>query len=92
MEEGVELRESQGVKVRELAKAEALAVEHRNVVLKSHPQATYKPTAWEGIATHKPPTSHPHATLMRPSCDPHATHKPGKSQLIGGGLLGFRPQ
>ena len=41
----------------------------------SHPQAIYKPTAWEERATHKPPPCDPHATLMRPSCDPHATYK-----------------
>jgi hypothetical protein len=33
VEAGVELRESQGLKVRELAKAEDLATEHRNVIL-----------------------------------------------------------
>jgi hypothetical protein len=33
LEQGVELRESQGLKVRELAKAEALATEHRNLII-----------------------------------------------------------
>jgi len=33
VEQGVELRESQGLKVRELAKAEALATEHRELIL-----------------------------------------------------------
>jgi Domain of unknown function (DUF4160) len=33
VEHGVELRESQGLKVRELAKAEALATEHRQLIL-----------------------------------------------------------
>jgi hypothetical protein len=32
-EEGVELRESQGLKVRELAKAEELAAEHRELII-----------------------------------------------------------
>ena len=33
VEQGVELRESQGLKVRELAKAEELAIEHRSLIL-----------------------------------------------------------
>jgi len=33
VEEGVQLRESQGLKVRELAKAEALATEQRGLIL-----------------------------------------------------------
>ena len=33
VEQGVELRESQGLKVRELAKAEELATEHRELIL-----------------------------------------------------------
>ena len=33
VEQAVELRESQGLKVRELAKAEALATEHRDLIL-----------------------------------------------------------
>ncbi len=33
VEQGVELRESQGLKVRELAKAEELATEHRQLIL-----------------------------------------------------------
>jgi hypothetical protein len=33
LEKGVELRESQGLKVRELAKAEALATEHRQFIV-----------------------------------------------------------
>ena len=33
VEQGVELRESQGLKVRELAKAEGLATEHRELIL-----------------------------------------------------------
>lgn len=33
VEQGVELRESQGLKVRELAKAEKLATEHRGVII-----------------------------------------------------------
>ncbi len=32
----------------------------------SHLKATYKPSGWEGIATHKPPTCDPQATFMRP--------------------------
>jgi hypothetical protein len=40
------------------------------------PQATIKPSGWEGIATHKPPSSHPHATCMRPPSHPQATPKP----------------
>ena len=34
VEEGVQLRESQGLKVRELAKAEALATEQRGLILR----------------------------------------------------------
>ena len=33
VEEGVELRESQGLKVRELSKAEELAIEHRELII-----------------------------------------------------------
>ncbi len=33
--DGVELRESQGLKVRELARAEELATEHRELIIKS---------------------------------------------------------
>ena len=33
VEEGVELRESQGLKVKELARAEELAKEHRSLIL-----------------------------------------------------------
>jgi hypothetical protein len=33
MEQGVELRESQGLKVRELTKAEGLATEHRELII-----------------------------------------------------------
>jgi hypothetical protein len=33
VEEGVELRESQGVKVKELARAEELAQEHREIII-----------------------------------------------------------
>ena len=33
IEPGVELRESQGLKVRELAKAEGLAAEHRELII-----------------------------------------------------------
>jgi len=33
IEQGVELRESQGLKVRELAKAEKLASEHRELII-----------------------------------------------------------
>ena len=46
----------------------------------SHPQATYKPTTWEEVATHMRPTSHPHATPMRPSCD-HQARKAGGEAL-----------
>lgn len=34
VENGVELRESQGLKVRELSKAEALAEEHRELIIR----------------------------------------------------------
>ncbi len=34
VETGVELRESQGLKVRELTKAEALAEEHRELIIR----------------------------------------------------------
>ena len=33
VEDGVELRESQGLKVKELAKAESLAEEHRELII-----------------------------------------------------------
>ncbi len=33
VEQGVELRESQGLRVAELAKAEALAIEHRDLII-----------------------------------------------------------
>ena len=33
MEQAVELRESQGLKVRELAKAQALATEHQGLII-----------------------------------------------------------
>ncbi len=33
LEQGVELRESQGLRVRELAKAEELATEHRDLII-----------------------------------------------------------
>ena len=33
LEESVELRESQGLKVRELSKAERLATEHRDIII-----------------------------------------------------------
>ena len=36
----------------------------------SHPQAIYKPSTWEGVATDKPP-----------SCDLHATPEPPSSHL-----------
>ena len=39
----------------------------------SHLQATRKPSAWEGIATLKPPLCDPHATFMRPASHPKAT-------------------
>ena len=42
----------------------------------SHLQATFKPTAWEGIATHMRPTCDPKATLKPPTCDLKATPKP----------------
>lgn len=35
IEQGVELRESQGLKVRELAKAEELATEHRELIIRT---------------------------------------------------------
>jgi hypothetical protein len=34
VEQGVELRESQGLKVRELAKAEELATQHRELIIR----------------------------------------------------------
>ena len=63
--------------------ASNLEQSNRGKAALSHPQATFKPSDWEGIATHKPPSSHPHATYMRPSCDPHATPKPIAPTRIG---------
>ena len=52
----------------------------------SHLQATYKPSAWEGVGTYKPPTCDLQATLMRPpshlQCDPKTTRK-GRQKAEG---------
>ena len=52
---------------------EAKAGQSQPVRPPSHPEATCKPSSWEGIATHKPPACDPQATNMRPSCDLQAT-------------------